>query len=218
MQGSSHFMIGCACAGAMVVIGYQTGDAGLTAGAILCPVGAMLLDIDHNSTKLGRKRSAVTDIIVTVAKVATVIFAISVAAKTTRNTGNMQIGLLTGLASSLPALVCILLASNEKIKKKFKFFTKHRGIMHTLIPVIGMLYAIPMVGGFIGALLTGLSVGYVSHLVADMETVMGCPVLWPLTDKNISLLPIRTGTIWEKLILLIDLGVILCLTVLYLNL
>jgi len=218
MQGSSHFMIGCACAGAMAFIGYQTGDAGLTAGAILCPVGAMLPDIDHNSTKLGKKRSAVTDTIVTVAKAVSAVFAISVAVKTTRNTGNWKIGLLMGLVSSLPVLVCILLASNEKIKKKFKFFNKHRGIMHTLIPVVGMLYAVPMVGGFIGALLTGLSSGYVSHLVADMETVRGCPVLWPLTDKNISLLPIRTGTIWEKLILLIDLGVILCLTILYLNL
>ena len=53
--------------------------------------------------------------------------------------------------------------------------------------------------------------GYTSHLFADCETKAGCPILWPLYKKNISILPVTTGTAAETLVMLLDLGGLACL-------
>ena len=49
--------------------------------------------------------------------------------------------------------------------------------------------------------LTALAVGYVSHIVADMLTRQGVPVLWPV-HWRLSLLPIVTGGATESVIAL----------------
>src|SRR3990172_3512038 len=49
-----------------------------------------------------------------------------------------------------------------------------------------------------------VSVGYLSHLIADMLTPQGVPLLWPVYRKRVRLLPtafaIRTGSAIETLI------------------
>lgn len=82
----------------------------------------------------------------------------------------------------------------------FGFFSsrlfKHRGILHTPV-VYAVLTAVltlslgehPMVH----AAIFGALAGELSHLFLDMLNPSGIPLLWPLTRKRISLLPIQTG-------------------------
>lgn len=218
MTGKSHFALGCATAAAIAYIGLKENNASQVVMCLTIPFGAMLPDIDHDRTKLGRKRVEITTWVkriiacVCIAYIVDLIYLITVK-------GADLVQTLIGLAMSVgPIAVCILLASNPAIKNKTKFFRKHRGIMHTLFPIAGMLIGAHMLkGGFLAMLLIGVSIGYVTHLIADQETVMGNPLLWPLTEKNIPGLPIKAGSHLELLVLLLDMGVIACLVMWYSN-
>ncbi|MFW6008213.1 MAG: metal-dependent hydrolase [archaeon] len=78
---------------------------------------------------------------------------------------------------------------SSKVSKKFKitsliicFLSKHRGFMHSLITfslvssffnIIAYILDLPNI-------LYGSMIGYGSHLLGDMSTPMGIPLLWPL--------------------------------------
>lgn len=82
------------------------------------------------------------------------------------------------------------------------FWLSHRGITHTLLALLAVsaaaLHFLPY-----GLALAAIG-GYGSHLVADMVTRAGLPVLWPLYRESIHLLPrglsIITGGKTETLI------------------
>lgn len=218
MNGKSHFTLGCGVAVALVYVGMKNNDIALCATAVTAPLGAMLPDIDHNNSKLGRQRKQIVDTIKKVTLLGGLgIFAFSMftnfmSAGTFNLTNLLFYGLLPSLMTYAPVIICIMLATSDGVKKRIKFFTKHRGIMHTMWPVIGLYVgAISSSNQFISSLLLGLAFGYTSHLFSDSETKMGCPVLWPLYQKNISIFKITTGTAAETLVLLLDLGGLACL-------
>ena len=73
---------------------------------------------------------------------------------------------------------------------------KHRGILHT--PIIYIILSAILTLSFedspmIHAAIFGAFVGELSHLFLDMLNQSGIPLLWPITRKRISLLPIQTG-------------------------
>lgn len=218
MNGRSHFTIGCGVAVALVYVGMKHNDIALCATAVTAPLGSMLPDIDHNNSKLGRQRKQTIDTIKKVTILAGLgTFAFSAFTNfMSSGTFNLQsllfYGLLPSLITYAPVIVCIMLATSEGVKKRIKFFTKHRGIMHTSWPVIGLyIGSLASTNQFISSLLLGLAFGYTSHLFADCETDRGCPFLWPLCQKNISILGITTGTAAETLVMLLDLGGLACL-------
>jgi inner membrane protein len=75
------------------------------------------------------------------------------------------------------------------ISKILSFFTKHRGITHSLIAyviVAGLfksLETIPVTTFSLSGLFIGSVIGYGSHLLGDMSTPQGIPLLWPLKIK-----------------------------------
>lgn len=216
MSGKSHFVLGCTTAVAIAYLGLKDNNASQVVMALTVPFGAMLPDIDHDRTKLGRKRLEIVTwakraiAAVCIAYVVNLLYLIIVKGADPMYT---IIGSVTSVG---PIALCILVASNPMFKNKTKFFRKHRGIMHTLFPIAGMLIGAHMLrGGFMSMLLIGVSIGYVTHLIADQETVMGNPLLWPLTDKNIPGLPVKAGSHLELLVLLLDMGVIACLVMWY---
>jgi inner membrane protein len=74
----------------------------------------------------------------------------------------------------------------------------HRGITHSGLmaaAICGLSWLWPHYW------LTALAIGYVSHIVADMLTRQGVPVLWPV-HWRLSLLPLTTGGTGEALIAL----------------
>lgn len=208
MQGSSHKTIGVGVALACAYVGMETGNAALCAAAVTAPLGAMLPDIDHDRSKLGARRKEAVDSIKRITKVAGVGGFLLTTGMQIYTYGFTLMALISTAVIWVPLIACILLATSDTIKKKIAFFSKHRGIMHTLWPVIGMMYGSYVIEvTFFQSLILGLSLGYLSHLLADCETVMGCPLFWPLIKGNIKG-KVRTGTAWEKIVMLIDLALI----------
>ncbi len=82
------------------------------------------------------------------------------------------------------------------------FWLSHRGLTHTwavwaLLSAAALLL-LPVQPGL------AFSAGYASHLIADMMTVSGLPVFWPVTDGKFYVLPyplrFRTGRWAESLL------------------
>lgn len=116
--------------------------------------------------------------------------------------------MLAGLAGGL-ALLPDIDHPHSKMRQKMGvvghvglFWLKHRGITHTLIALVAvaaaayMLLPLPYAVGAAG--------GYLSHLLADMMTVSGLPILWPYKRESLHLLPKRlrltTNTLPEHLL------------------
>lgn len=73
---------------------------------------------------------------------------------------------------------------------------KHRGVLHTPIVYLllcGILVKMLPSAVWLHYLLYGLLCGELSHLFLDMLNPSGIPLLWPITRRKISLLPIQTG-------------------------
>lgn len=91
------------------------------------------------------------------------------------------------------------------------FWLPHRGFTHTLLALAGIaaiaLTYTPR------PLALAICAGYGSHILADLMTQQGLPVLWPLTGRNIHLPPgLRTGGWLEQLVWLLALFAIIALT------
>jgi inner membrane protein len=201
MMGKTHKAIGLATGVAVTLYGVKNFDEPLFALASLTALlGALLPDIDHNNTNLGRARKKVVSFTSVIIKIASVVSLFVIGLICVLNEDYKSLSIL--LLSVLLVTLMILFMSNSKIGAKLqKFSTKHRGIMHTLL--VPALLVIPLFfvkEYYIIAPIIGFIAGYVSHLLADMCTVSGVPILFPLTMRNISLLPIRTGTVWEYII------------------
>lgn len=213
MTGKSHFALGCATAGAIAYLGMQSGSVDQVAMCLTIPFGAMLPDIDHDMTKLGRKREWIITWMKRIFYAVCALYVLDMMYTVLVEKKDITTVLVGGLVSYGPIILAVVLTQNPIFRNKTKFFRKHRGIMHTLFPIVCLVIgAYLLKGGFMSVLLIGVSIGYATHLIADQETKMGNPLLWPLTDKNIPGLPIKAGSPLETLVLLIDIGVIICLT------
>lgn len=88
---------------------------------------------------------------------------------------------------------------------------KHRGPVHTPVFVLCMgilVYAVNLAflqefWEFSNPFFLGFVPGMISHLLLDTLNVQGIMWLWPLSDKRISLLPIRTNSIFEGVVCLV---------------
>lgn len=82
------------------------------------------------------------------------------------------------------------------------FWLSHRGITHTWLAlvIVGAVATLFLPSPLALAILAG----YASHLIADMATVSGLPVFWPLSESKFYVLPrpvrFRTGSLAEKLL------------------
>lgn len=198
MTGKTHKIIGIIAGGAAMYYGVKTtGDALYMLYLISAPAGAMIADIDHDSSKLGRSRknimTALSALLGSLAVVAISFFLVDGYAK-----GNFLPSVLTVLLVALPFLILTFFSKINFIKNNLQFAVKHRGIMHTLILPAFLLASTYFIEEPIFKIfITGLTIGYITHLAADMLTVRGCPVLFPFTKKNIRFMKIKTGTFGE---------------------
>ena len=65
--------------------------------------------------------------------------------------------------------------------KCVKKHVKHRGVTHSLIGLMSFMFISSVLFDIVST--TGLFIGIVSHLVADMATVGGIQLLWPKRSK-----------------------------------
>lgn len=197
MNGKQHKVIGIGFGVAGALIMYkQFNDPYAILIAPMSAIGSMLPDIDHDRTKIGRTRKAVTTVTNKTINILLVLGVILSAVVTIIT----MIGLRDyGISQTKLLIVCsgfmvvIILKKSIANSSTYKWGTRHRGIMHTLVmPVI--LYVASTASSFplYRYTMLGLFVGYCSHLFADMLTVEGCPILWPITRKNIRLMKLKT--------------------------
>lgn len=86
----------------------------------------------------------------------------------------------------------------------------HRGITHSMIALIAiqaMVLAAVLSwrtahGAWLAPFLTGLGLGYASHLLADWLSNTGIPLLWPNKRRFAAPLTIQTGSAIEYLLAL----------------
>lgn len=197
MNGKQHKLIGIGAGVLGASILYKTNqDPTVVVTVVGSAVGSMLPDMDHDMTKLGRKRKVITNIsgkalsiIIILAVIASMILIGALVL------GGIDYGFdLTTLCIVLGGAVFMLIL--KKVignSKTFRWAIKHRGFMHTLcIPAVlvsaTFITPLPLFYDFI----LGLAIGYCSHLFADMLTVEGCPILFPLSRSNIHILSLRT--------------------------
>lgn len=191
MTGKQHKVVGAGfgIAGAYILWS-KTHDMN---AALLVPAaiaGSMLPDIDHDRTKLGRGRKVFTTISSGLASVliyggialAGVLLVVTLLGIKSFGFSPTILGIVLGGLLLVAVLRPIL-----KNSKAFKWATKHRGLMHTLVVPALLIVAVYLTPFPLWrALLIGLAVGYLSHLFADCLTVEGCPVFFP-----ISIIPLR---------------------------
>ena len=201
MTGKSHKFIGLIAGGAAAYYGITKpgGDVSYLFYIISMPVGAMIADIDHDSSKLGRTRKKIMAVVSTVfASLAIVAVSFFLADAHKQGQEKFLYAILTVLMVLLPFLIISAFAKMDFIQKNLKFMVKHRGLMHTLIIPAFMFAATFFISEpTFKILVTGLMVGYATHLFSDMLTSMGCPIFFPLTKKNISIMGIKTGSAGE---------------------
>lgn len=205
MMGSTHKTVGLFTGIILALCGIIFGQELWVISLSTVPFGAMLPDIDHNNSQLGRIRKKA----VNASKDAIILGTIAAMLACT-----IVVFTVSNMASLFKVLFipsCILLlyclSHSKLLRSKFKFFTKHRGIMHTLImPTLFVLAGLTVESEAICYLLLGLAIGYVTHLLGDCMTKEGCPILYPITKKNIRFLKVTTNTPGEKIA-----AVVLCI-------
>jgi inner membrane protein len=200
MTGKTHKFIGIVAGGAAAYYGIAAlGDPMHMFYLIAAPVGAMIADIDHDSSKLGRSRknimTAVSSLVGSLAIVAVSFFLVDAYTDPGKNFIN---AIFIVCMVALPFLLLASLSKTKFIKENLKFMVKHRGLMHTLI-VPGFMFAATyfITEPTFKIFITGLTVGYATHLLADLLTSKGCPVFFPFSKKNVRFMDIKTGSAGE---------------------
>lgn len=201
MRGTTHKAVGVAVGVAMTLYAVKSGNTVAALGMVTAPAGAMLPDIDHDRSKLGRIRK---QSFATVRKITSIASFVLVCLA-------FLIGLASGIGTLITdcsgvlilLLVCgvILYATNSGFRERNKFLCKHRGIMHTLVvPILLGIGAVFSRNELVGAILNGLLFGYLSHLFTDTLTISGTPLAYPISQETVRMLKIRTGSFSEYVI------------------
>ncbi|MCL2773968.1 MAG: metal-dependent hydrolase [Oscillospiraceae bacterium] len=198
MTGKTHKFIGIVVGGAAAYYGMTVLHDPIHLFYLAAvPVGAMIADIDHDRSKLGRSRknilNAVSAIFSSLIAAAIIFYLIDAYTKS-----RLIPAILTVLLILIPFLLLTSLTKIDFVRNNLKFMVKHRGLMHTLImPAILFVAAFYITEPTFKIVVTGLAIGYATHIFADLLTVKGCPILYPLSKKNISIMKIKTGTFSE---------------------
>ncbi|MCL2387500.1 MAG: metal-dependent hydrolase [Defluviitaleaceae bacterium] len=211
MMGKTHKSIGVAVGAAFALHGLRHGDAAFTLALVSAPMAAMLPDIDHGGSRLGRMRKRAFNITVVVLGVVLILAAWLYGQYITHDFTTV---LILGLVVVVPTVAIFYIAQTKWARKMLKFITKHRGIMHTLlIPCVGLLGVGFIEDRYFLILLYGFIFGYLSHILADCFTVNGCPILFPFTRKSIrfSKITTRNQSAMEKTVSTIMIAIILCI-------
>ncbi|MCL2362551.1 MAG: metal-dependent hydrolase [Defluviitaleaceae bacterium] len=208
MTGKTHKAIGVAAGVAFSIYGIRHGNPAALLGVVSAPLAAMLPDIDHGGSRIGKTRKMVANIVVAALVVALVAFAWTYS----WYIDSYRTLILTLTIFAIPVLVIFGLSQTKFGRSTIGFATKHRGIMHTLLLPIFMFFSVGFINEiYFRILVLGAAIGYFSHIMADCFTTNGCPILFPITKKNISLIKIKTGSVHEKICAAIIITLILVL-------
>lgn len=151
--------------------------------------GCTFPDWDHDLTKEGKVRKQVFQLTGKLLTVIAVLGTAFLAYAIIKMPDLIERYNISTDRAMLYLMVCVVFLLAKKVlsnNKLVKWACKHRGLMHTLIvPLLLGIGIFTLKIPFIGYLLYGTLTGFCSHLIADCFTTEGCPLLFPLTRKNI---------------------------------
>lgn len=181
MHGVQHKRMGIAAgAGVVAYMILSKSSTELALSAMTIPIGVMLPDVDHDRSKIGRTRKKISETL----KIISVLLVLGFVAFSYKAGGMWNALLNAGYVGGM-CLIINIIENNKHVKKQLGFITKHRGIMHTLIPPAFIMGTTLWTSNdYYDYMIIGLALGYVVHLLGDMGTEQGAPVLWPLTKVN----------------------------------
>lgn len=191
MNGRQHQTVGIGAGiGTGLALFSLTNDPfALIGTAVGSAIGCWGPDIDHDKTKIGRKRKAVTTVFKWTSSLLFWVVLAGVVIGVIMSIGNIitySKDIMSMLISGVGIIFLFLIGRKLTQSKLFKWATDHRGFMHTLaVPLLLGWLAYSVQGSVLFYPVVGFLNGYVSHLIADMFTVSGCPILFPLTRKCI---------------------------------
>ena len=110
-------------------------------------------------------------------------------------------------------------SSTSKLGSKVKIVSKiinnmfgHRGLLHCPLLIIGLFFLLRQLFGNWG--LQEYSIGYIGflcgmlmHLVCDMTTRGGIPILYPFYTTKFSITPMKSGSKWEPIVLIVVIAI-----------
>lgn len=108
------------------------------------------------------------------------------------------VSLFTAPAGSLMPDIDLHTSTLGKKHPKIAKAIKHRGITHTLLVPLIMIFLQWWLMGihipFLPELIFGFNIGYIIHIVADMFNKKGVPILWPAVPSNFHVATVLTGS------------------------
>lgn len=209
MMGRSHAWTGAAAGAAILAVpvvdpglvpGFHLGLVPAGLALAVCAGAALLPDIDHPSSTVSRTYGPVTQ-----------VFSVIMAAVTgghRRGTHSLAgIGVMAGMAQVglvyrhtwyLSAfLVVPLILALAGLVRLFRI----PGILDDLAPiplVLGLVYLTPFDLWYVPP---ALAAGALVHVLGDMITYQGCPVLWPFDDTAHGWRVIETDGAMERYVI-----------------
>lgn len=180
MNGKNHAIVGAAAGVAVGIASIASGDI---QGAVLsipsALVGAKAPDMDHHNTKQGKAFNAFRAMVPIIAVVFILGYIYCWVYKNVR---------LNPLIVVIPIAVAYALRDGT-------WFWGHRHGTHTLVlPIIFIIgyLCLRVAYPVIGSVILSLNAGYLSHLLADICTYDGCPILYPFSKKKVSISSIKS--------------------------
>ena len=185
MKGSTHSLIGVAVGAGIAAYGIWQGDNAFLLALVTAPAAAMLPDIDHNGTKLGRFRKVFMRVLVPVLCLLAVVGGVWLVHE--HLLGNTLALAFLALGALFTVLLLLHIRQTKRFKKFVWFLSVHRGFTHTfVIPTVALVATLFIDERYISILLYGFFAGYMSHILSDCFTVQGCPIFYPVTRERVS--------------------------------
>lgn len=122
---------------------------------------------------------------------------------------NVTTGVLCVAAAGIGSLAPDIDHPNSKIRRYIPIPVplKHRGLTHSIVGVIGLMFLVSILIAPVPSAITPAAffmLGYIAHIVADMLTVAGVMLFYPL-ETNVRLLPkaiaLHTGSRLEYVLI-----------------
>lgn len=115
---------------------------------------------------------------------------------------------ICSVAALLPDIDHPTSTLGQKIYPVSKFISMvfgHRGVTHSLLAFFGMMYLLTSIAPQqeYGLLITVVAIGYLSHLVGDVITPAGLPLLYPIKYRFTTPWTIEAGGVGECIVVVL---------------
>ena len=175
-------------------------------------IGSLIPDIDHEGSLIGRKMKPVSHVVRKVcghrgfthtllALFGYGLITILLSALIVDNIGQ-DVEFANRIFFSIIAAT-VVGSATIFVLSRLAHIVNHRKLTNVTLLVIAVTFIFAMIEprviiGFVPVYMVGSTIGYASHLILDMLTVSGVPLLFPISDHMFRIARLRTGTVEKQ--------------------